>query len=178
MFHCTIFAGTEAQMPADGFSAFTFFGVAELKRPTLAQRAMTKERTPPRRRRWWDSLSGRHQNSIVTVFGATELTKPTLMEEYSALRGLLTTGAIGKEELTRRLRTLHERDADTDLSTLTLFGIFEDSTPGRAKQVKALASGAKAGLIPEEHRRRLDEVADAPRSTGIQVLGDLVTEMA
>ncbi len=178
MFHYTIFAGSEAQMSPKGFTAVTLFGGAELKRPTLAQRVLTLEDEEPSSDGWWTRLTDPSRNTVLTMFGSTELLQPTLMEEYSALRSLISTGVLTPADLQTRLRTLLAREKKQDMTTITLFGAFEDTMPSRKRQLKALAQGEKAGLIPPNHRQRLDEVADAAPANGVEVLGQLVAEMA
>lgn len=178
MFYYTIFAGSEARMTARGFTAVTLFGGAELTRPTLAQRILARE-TPRRKpENWWERLSQRDDNFVFTLFGSTEIIEPTLMEEYAALRGLISTGSLNPEVIRNRLRELLSEEGDRDLTTLTIFGGFSDQRPKRSIQVKALDDGERAGIISNVHRRRLDDVVDATPTLGAEVLGDLVAELA
>ena len=177
MFHFTLFSGSDAQVPVSGLTAVTIFGGADLKAPTLAQRVIALDDAPPPRG-WWQQMTDSRRNTVLTIFGATELVQPTLMEEYAALRALLASGTMTRDELRERLRSLATSERSLDVSAITLFGVYEEARPGRKKQLKALENGEKAGLISAPHKRRLDDVADAPANTGIEVLGELVVEMA
>lgn len=179
MFHYTIFGGSHARMAPRAFWAVTVFGGTELTRPTLAQRVLDlEERDSEGPKRFWDRFSNPRDNFILTLFGATVVTEPTLMEEYSALRSLLATGALTGAEIQQRLFRIMTQEREQELTTLTLFAGFHDSRPSRKKQLAALRDGEKAGLIRAEHRQRLDGVAEGMPAAGIEVLGELVVEMA
>lgn len=178
MFHFTIFGASEARMPPRGLFCITICGATVLRRPTLAQRILNRELDPPQNTSWFKRVTDSSRNAALTLFGATEVELPTLMEEYSSLCSLIATHALDRSELAGQLRAIAAQDRAEDITTVTLFGAFEQTRPSAKKQLKALANGEKAGLIPPSHRQRLDEVADAPPATSIAALGDLVAEMA
>jgi hypothetical protein len=176
MFHYTMFSGTEARMSSTGFTALTLFGAATLRRPTMAQRILDRDRATERAESWWQRMTDPNRNVVVTMFGGTTLLHATLMEEYSALRSLVSTGAMPSDQVTRRMREILATNQDIDVTSITLFGGFVDSRPSRSKQLEALDEGERAGLLPSQHYRRLTDVIDAVPSAGLEVIGELVPE--
>ena len=177
MFHYAIFGSTEGEIPANHrFSAVTLFGHCRLKRPTLAQRLQNvRSKGTARKRSWFDRLAGSDRGLIMTIFGATEVEAPTLMEEYSAMRSMFAAGTLRIDEC----QSLAERlGADEEWAALTVFGVCTTTQAKRARQAKALDAGVKAGLISREHRLQLDELITAPTGTAAAVLARLAAQPA
>jgi hypothetical protein len=175
MFHLTLFAGTEGEIPPAGFTAFTAFGGAELRRPTLASQLLHLKNRGHRRPSRLARLLGTDKNLIMTVFGGTVLLAPTLIEEYSALQGLLRSGTVSGDECTALLDRLAADDGDPSLCrTVTLFGACVTRHPSAAKERKALEAATKAGAVTNAIRRALDEIVGSPPAARVRALGHLV----
>ena len=175
MFHYSIFAAADGDLPSKGFTALTLCGFSRLRQPTLAQRIQDRQRIRTRKRSWLERISGSDRGTVLTVFGITEIVEPTLVEEYAALRSLVASGAIAPDAIRAVLDDVGARD---DWVAMTLVGICTRSKASRQKQVKALDSAEKSGLIPQNHRQQLDGLIGSPTTAAAGVLGRLATAPA
>lgn len=178
MFHFTIFAANEGEISPSDFTSVTFFGVCKLKRPTMAQRIMRQRLESTRKVRWYERVFGSSRGLILTVFGATELIRPSLMEEYASMRSLVSSGSMNATELNRHLERILAGGARDEWLTLTFFGACVDGSIKPGKQLKALDAGRKAGLISDRHHSQLRDVIDAPVTTSAALLGRMAGEPA
>jgi len=175
VFHVTLFAGTEGEIPPAGFTALTAFGGAELKRPTLASQLLHLKYRAQRKPTRWAKLMGTDKNLILTVFGATVLLAPTVVEEYTALTGLMQSGAMTPGECATLLDRLSSDEGESSLCrTLTLFGGCVTRHPSAAKERKALDAAAKAGALSTAVRQALDAIVGSPPAAKVRALGHLV----
>ncbi|MCC6785885.1 MAG: hypothetical protein IT457_23760 [Planctomycetes bacterium] len=175
MFHFCLFAGTEGEMPPAGMTAITIFGGSELRRPTLAREigAWRARRGMPRSR--WRWLFGSDENLIVTIFGATCVVEPTLVEEYAAMASLVRSGQVTGEELPSLLDGLESQIGGRDsYRTLTLFGgcVVRRRSPSRER--KALDAAVANGGLDHRTRSWLETLVEAPRGVRWRALGELV----
>ena len=174
MFHLTLFAGTEGEIPPVGFTALTVFGGAELRRPTLASQLLYLKNRRERKRSRWARLLGTDKNLVLTIFGATVLLAPTLVEEYSALAGLIRTGALTPEECLSLLdQNSLEGGESAICRTLTIFGGCMTRRPSAAKERKALDTAAKTGSVTDRIRAALDDIIGSPPDAKARALGHL-----
>ncbi len=178
MFHLTFFAANEGEISPSDFTSVTFMGATELKRPTMAQRIMRLRGERQRKRGWYERLMGRSRGLILTAFGITELHRPSLMEEYSAMRSLIASGALTPAELNQLLERLLAGGARDEWLTLTFFGACGEATFKRERQLKALNAGHNTGQINSEHLNQLRDVIDAPVATSAAVIGRLALDVA
>lgn len=157
----TVFGSAEAEIAPIGFTAFTMYGYTKLKRPTLAQRVMQKRRqrqqTQPSR---LDVLMGRDRSMVITLFGGTDIVAPTLVEEYSALRNLLQSGSITKDECRGLIQGLSLAD-ESEISRFTMFGACNYSKPTLKAERKALEAAEDLGTITATVRHQLVEAIGA-----------------
>ena len=175
MFHVTLFAGTEGEIPPAGFTSLTAFGGAELRRPTLASQLLDLKNRGYRKPTRWARFMGTDKNLILTVFGATVLLAPTVVEEYAALAGLMRSGTLSPGECTALLDRLAANDGEPSICrTLTLFGVCVTRHPSAAKERKALEAASKTGAVSSAIRRALDEIVGSPPGAKARALGHLV----
>jgi hypothetical protein len=178
MFHITVFAANEGEISPSDFTSVTFMGVAELKRPTMAQRIMRIRSERQRKRGWYERLMGRSRGLILTIFGITELQRPSLMEEYSAMRSLISSGAVTSAEFGQLLERLLAGGARDEWLTLTFFGACGEASWKREKQIKALNAGHNTGQLSSTHLNQLRGIIDAPVATSAALIGRLAMEPA
>lgn len=175
MFHVTLFAGTEGEIPPAGFTALTVFGGSELRRPTLASQLLYLKHRNARAKRRWARLMGTDKNLILTLFGVTVLLAPTVIEEYTALSGLMRSGTLSHDECSALLDRLAADDSEASICrTLTLFGGCVTRHPSAAKERKALEAASKTGAVSSAIRQALDEIVGAPPAAKVRALGHLV----
>jgi hypothetical protein len=172
MFHLTIFAGSETTLAPSGCSALTVFGGAELRAPTIAQRIMDLKARRERRISAWERLTGAGRNLAITVFGYTGITLPTLTEEYDALRALVHSGAIGRQECEQLLRDL-QVTPQARTATLTWFGGFCESRPTPKVELKALESASRAGRLDPRTRGAIESLIGSAEPSIVDGLGRL-----
>ena len=174
MFHLTIFSGTEGELAPTGTTVLTFFGGAELRRPTLAQQLVHYRASRGRARSRWDWLLGSQENIVVTIFGGTTVREPTLAEEHAALAAAVRSGQIDRRELPGLLDELEAHaGAKGALRTLTFFGACVVTAWKASKERKALDAAAETGAITAAARRVLETLVEAPRSVRWRALGEL-----
>lgn len=174
MFHFTMFGGTEGEMPAAGLTALTVFGSSELTRPTLAQRMMRLRTAPPSHSRW-RRLLGFERNMVVTVFGATVVRAPTLIEEFAALRALLDSGSIDAAECRDLLQRLASMQPPEDFFTsFTLFAATTQQRPTEKQERKALQNARASGMLTDGECAQLDRVIASPTPVVCELLGRMV----
>ena len=178
MFHLTIFAANEGEISPSDFTSVTFLGACDLKRPTMAQRIMRLRSKRNRGTRWYERILGTSRGLILTIFGVTELHRPSLMEEYASMRSLISSGSMTPPELRQCLDRILAGGARDDWLTLTLFGVCCEGKFKLEAQLKALDAGCKTGLISDDHHRQLRDVIAAPVTTTAALLGRLAAEPA
>jgi hypothetical protein len=169
MIHFTAFGATQAEISPGGFTAVTVFGGAELRRPTLAKRIMQRRAEQRRAPSTWEKWLGMDRSIAITLFGGTEIIAPTLVEEYAALRNLLTSGAITREECRDMLDSLGRED-DGDISRLTFFGACTQQSPKASNEKKALDVAESAGMIDAGIRAQLMQAIGCPPDTAAEVV--------
>lgn len=171
MIHFTAFGATEAEISPNGFTALTVFGAAEFRRATLAQRIMHRRREKGKKRSWWDRWLGRDRSMVITVFGGTEITCPTIMEEYAAVRSLVESQAISKEECLAWIENVADGDdMSADLSRVTLFGVCTYEPPTVKAERKALDAAEGAGIITAGTRQELSQAIGCPSGSAAGVV--------
>ena len=99
---------------------------------------------------------------MITLFGATAIVSPTIIEEYSALRSLLESGSITKEECMALAGSLASGDAEEDINRVTLFGACGFETVAEEKQSKALEFAERSGAISRHTREELSQAIGCP----------------
>src|SRR5262245_10467470 len=99
MFHLTILSSTEGELAPTGTSVLTFFGAAELRRPTLTQMLLHFRARRGQKVSGWSRLIGSEENLVITIFGATSMREPTLTEEYTSLAAAVRSGQLTRAEL-------------------------------------------------------------------------------
>lgn len=159
MFHLALFSGTEGVLSPRGGTAFVLFGSAELRTPTLAQRlvhARERAQSPLSR---MDRLLGRDQWLLITLFGGTNMVRPTLVEELAALRGLMTSGGVSRAEIQGLAdASVSPPDLVVGLSTFTLFGACVVARPSAKKEIAAIERAEKAGEVDQRARPLLESL--------------------
>lgn len=178
MFHFTIFAGSQAQLPPGDFTSVTIFAGTELKLPTLAQKIMYRKMRADYKPGFWERVTGSGRGLIFTLFGGTELKPPTVMEEYSAMRSLITSGAVTPAEVPALVEQINSRVGGDEWVTLTLFAGCVQEPNEREDELAAINSGARSGMISEQQRVTLSELVGAPSSTAATALGRMATGAA
>lgn len=174
MFHFTMFGDTQGEMPLSGLTALTLFGGSELTRPTLAQRLMHLRGAPPRQSRW-RRLLGLERNLVVTLFGATIVRVPTVIEEFAALRALLDSGAVAAAECRDLLQRLgSSQSLDEFCTCITLFGAATQRRPTDKQERKALQNARASGMLSEDECSQLDRVIASPTPVVCDVLGRMI----
>lgn len=159
MFHLALFSGTEGVLSPRGGTAFVLFGSAELRTPTLAQRLVYARERAKRPLSRMDRLLGRDQWLLITLFGGTEMIRPTLVEELAALRGLMSSGGVSRTELQGLAdASISPPDLVGGLSTLTLFGACVVARPSPKKEIAAIDRAAKAGEVDPRARPALESL--------------------
>jgi hypothetical protein len=175
MFHFTVFGGTEASLPLSNCISFTFFGGTELRRPTLARRLQRLKESRDRPPTFFERVFEVDRNIVVTLFGATEIVAPSLLEEYLDLQNLLKAGVITADEGRKLLLAIAQRGEGRDLYTaLTLFGACTVKHPAPDEERRALDGGVGAGLLSERERHELQAVVGRPEAEAIERLARLV----
>jgi hypothetical protein len=179
VFHLTVFGATEGEVSPAGFTAFTLFGGAELRRPTLATQLVHLKNRPQGTPSAWDRILGTDKNLVVTVFGATVLTAPTLIEEYSALAGLVRAGTLTTADCGALLDDVVAQGHDAGwCRTLTLFGSCVTRYPSAERERKALDVATRTGAVSATVRGALEAVIGAPRQARTRALQQLVLHPA
>ena len=179
VFHLTLFGATEGEVSPAGFTALTVFSGAELRRPTLATQLVHMKNRLQTKPRAWDRILGTDKNLVLTVFGATVLTAPTLIEEYSALAGLLRAGTLTSADCGRLLDDLAAQGSETGwCRTLTLFGACVTRYPSADRERKALDVASRTGAVTATVRNALETVIGAPRQAKTRALQQLVLQPA
>ncbi len=176
MFHFTMFGGSEAQITTANMTAITIFGGADLKRPTLAQRVLQLAASEDPESESSIRRPG-PRSFAFTMFGGTDVKHPLLMEEYSAIHGLVATQLLRREEIQSMIAEILAQDAHYKVGSFTLFGGFSDKRPNRKAQFRALREGEEAGLISVAHCEELERMVDAGPAVAFGLLGRLVDEM-
>lgn len=174
MLHLTLFAGTQGDMPPSGFTAVTFFGGAELHRPTLAREILHYRATRdlPKTRLGW--LFGSDENFVVTLFGGTVITEPTLVEEHQALAAILRTGQVRSEELPALVDGIElKHGGRAAYRTFTLFGGCSTRLGSVKRERKALEAAVANGALDAPTRTWLERLIEAPRSVRWRALSQL-----
>ena len=165
MLHLTLFSGTEGEMPPSGFTAVTFFGGTELRRPTLAREILHYRATRDLPKTRWSWLFGTDENFVLTVFGGTVITEPTLVEEHTALAAILRTGQIRTDELPAIVDGIELRTGGrASYRTFTLFGGCSTRIGNSKRERKALDAAIANGGIDVPTRTWLERLVEAPRS--------------
>ena len=170
MIHVTFCGGSEAEMSPGGFTAFTMFGGVELRRPTLAQRILYRRANRNKTYSRWDRFMGRGKSLVITLFGGTDIIPPTVMEEYAAMRNLMQSGVVTKEECLMLIDELSAGDDCSEVSRFTMFGACEFSQQKAKKELKALDAAQDARIIDGETRRQLENAVGCPPSTAAGVV--------
>src|SRR5688572_15738960 len=148
MFHLTIFGASAVDMAPAGFFCVSLFGHTAVQRPTLARRVLHLRARGNQEPPAWRRLLGTDRNTVFTLFGATEILVPTLLEEYAALRRLVATRAIAADECRMHLDLIAQGHGQRELYTsLTLFGFCGESRPSANKERKALEAAFKNGAL-------------------------------
>lgn len=172
MFHLTIFGASAVDMAPAGFFCVSLFGHTAVQRPTLARRVLHLRARGNREPSPLSRLLGTDRNTVFTVFGATEILVPTLVEEYAALKRLIATRTIGADECRMHLDLIAQGHGHRDLYTsLTVFGMCSESRPSANKERKALDAAIHTGVIEERHRQELGAMIGAPEPSVVEGLG-------
>ena len=172
MFHLTMFGASAVDMAPAGFFCVSIFGHTAVQRPTLARRVLFQRARGNREPSALQRLLGSDRNTVFTVFGATEILVPTLVQEYAALRRLVASRAIGVEECRMHLDLLAQGQGDRDLYTsLTLFGYCGVTRPSQNKERKALEAAVNNGTVEARAKDELAAMIGAPDPTVIEGLG-------
>lgn len=166
----TIFGVTETEISGSGFTSLTMFGGTELRRQTLAERIMNLSKTAGRKPSAWEKLAGTDRPTVITLFGITTIVSPTIIEEYSAVRNLLNSGAITKEECMAMVASISNGNADKEITTVTLFGGCGFETVNEKKQRKALELAEKAGSITPTVKEELAQAIGCPDRTAVSIV--------
>ncbi|MCA8956396.1 MAG: hypothetical protein KDC87_10005 [Planctomycetes bacterium] len=171
MFHFTAFGATQTRVPPGGFTALTLFGGAEIRLPTLAERIVHRRRQRTVEPSRWDRWLGRDQGIVVTLFGGTGLIAPTLVEEYAALRNLVQSGVVPRDECRALLEDLMGSSAGSqEISRWTLFGGSSLESPSAKTETKSLQAAEQAGVITPEIRRDLAQAIGCPMHTAAEIV--------
>jgi hypothetical protein len=172
MFHLTMFGASAVDMAPAGFFCVSLFGHTSVQRPTLARRVLFQRARAGREPSALQRLFGSDRNTVFTVFGATEILVPTLVQEYAALRRLVGSRSIGAEECRMHLDVLAQGGAERDLYTsLTLFGYCGVTRPSQNRERKALEAAVQNGTIEPRTREELAAMIGAPEPAVIDGLG-------
>lgn len=156
MFHLTLFGSAQAGLSATS-TTLTVFGSTVLLAPTVAQRVLRLAHgVRPSR---LDVLLGRNRSFMVTFFGSTEVSLPSLIDEWAALRHLAANAEMPRDRLRQLCDGLRAQESHgLDMATLTLFGSCEVSRPSVKREVAALERAEKAGTIDRPTRLTLESL--------------------
>lgn len=100
---------------------------------------------------------------MITLFGATEILSPTLMEDYAALRNLVVSGVVTKEDCLQLIEDLAScEDAGSDVSRVTLFGACCSESPTEELERRAIDSAERAQVITRETGDELSQLIGCP----------------
>jgi hypothetical protein len=171
MFHVCIFSGSETSIPPGGFTSITLFGSTELRLPTLADRLVRWRNREARETSFWGWLSGADRGLILSVFASTELIRPTILEEFAALRSLLETRAIDARELPDLLEDLLREGSHDDWTTLSLFAGCTVEQPERDVEMQAIHAAHRAGMFDDKIRSALRSLVGTPHGAAARALG-------
>ena len=158
MLQMCVFGGYDGQLGQETKTYFTLFGGCDLKRPTLAREllAMLRARsevpspgygenntlpTTPRPR------SGR--KVVITIFGATEITYPTLAEEFIDLREACHSGQLDINAWDSYMAELAQWQQQNIISFTLFAGFDETNLPSEEAEVESLALQRYLGGISE-----------------------------
>jgi hypothetical protein len=171
MIHLTLFGGTDAEIAPGTFTAFTMFGGAELKRPTLAQRIMQRRREKGRKLGFRERWFGRDRSLVITIFGGTDILAPTIMEEYAALRNLVQSGVLSKAECRDLIQEIASGDDERgEISRITFCGGCGFESPKPKIEHRALDAAESARIINAQTRRELEKAIGCPSNTAASVV--------
>lgn len=175
MIHLTLFGGTESEIAPGTFTAFTMFGGAELKRPTLAQRIMQRRRDKGRKLGFRERWFGRDRSVVITIFGGTDILAPTIMEEYAALKNLVQSGVLSRTECRDLVQEIASGDDERgEISRVTFCGACGFASPKAKVEHRALAAAESARIISSQTRRELEKAVGCPSSTTASVVAAAV----
>jgi hypothetical protein len=159
MFHLTLFSYAQARLLPEGSTCFTLFGSTILAAPTVAQRIARlaqHNRAAPTR---WQRLLGSDQVLLLTLFGYTEITLPTLVEEYAALRELSAREGVPRDQLRRLCEKLQSHDSGgLDTATLSVFGHCQIGRPTSKRELAAIERARKLGDIDSSVSQALERL--------------------
>ncbi len=159
MFHLTMFSGTEAALQPGAATVLTLFGATVLSAPTLALRLSHYAQRRQQKATTMDVLLGRDRSMFVTLFGATEVLLPSLVDEYAALQQMVAQTPSHRTQLRELANELaHSQDCGLRLSTLTLFGGCSIKRPSAKRQAAALERAQKTGEIDAPLRAALERL--------------------
>lgn len=131
----------------------TLFGSCELRLATMAQLAVAN-----RQRRDVDpgiAYATRRQPFFLTIFGGTEISRPTLVEEYLELQEVLRSGLLDTRSWESEVREA-ALNFSSQIGSFTLFGSFEPSKlPTENEELDRLALSHNLGQLGDLPRKLL-----------------------
>lgn len=140
--HFCVFGGAEVQLEPEPTHCVTLCGGMELRRPPLAVLIGTRQQRTsngvPRPVRW-----------VVTLFGSTDVTWPTLADEYLALKNAVAAGTVTLAEWDRFMAAPSNLGL-LGIRTLTMFGgLSAEGIPTEEEEIDALSLQRHFGQVSQ-----------------------------
>lgn len=140
--HFCVFGGSEVQLEPEPTHCLTLFGSLELRRPPLA--SLIRSRSE---RNSNGPFGGKHW--IVTLFAGTEVSWPTLADEFLALKNAVASGVLTLAEWDRVMSSPSTL-GPLGIRTLTLCGgLSADEIPTEEQEIDALSLQRHLGQISQ-----------------------------
>ncbi len=140
MIQFCIFGGHEGMLAPSGRLYVTIFGGCELTKPTFARLLAAQRR---------GESSGRNWSFFLTLFGATELKCPTLVDEYLDLISAVRSGLLTFEQWDQSTALLNDT-RDQYYTSFTLFaGLSVDELATEDQELDAIALQRHLQQLPD-----------------------------
>lgn len=142
MIQFCIMGGQEAVIQPETKIYFTLMGGCDLRRETLARRLLAQRQ----RKKEGRSIP---RQFFITIMGATEVTCPTLADEFIDLQQLLRSGQLTLDDWDRAIGELSQ--LDVSIGSFTLMGGFSEcEIPSESQEIESLALQRHMGNITRE----------------------------